>query len=269
MAPSVNEVRYYQAVAAPHIRATSGTGDTYLTPRHKHATMDHVVVSWSGGKDASLALWETIQDPTTEVVELLTTVDEANDRVSMHGVREELLDRQAAALDLPIRKVPIPEECVNETYERRMTEAVADYEARGVDRIVFADLFLEEVREYRESRLADTDLGGSWPLWGRDTADVARAFLDAGFRATVACVDADALGPEWAGRELDDAFFADLPAAVDPCGEHGEFHTFVTDGPTFDEPVPVDVADVVTRPVEEGEYHYADLRPAARTPVGR
>ena len=231
--------------------------------------MDQVVVSWSGGKDASLALWETIQDPTTEVVELLTTVNEANDRVSMHGVRGDLLDRQAAALDLPLGQVPIPEECVNETYERRMAEAVADYEARGVDRIVFADLFLEEVREYRESRLADTDLEGSWPLWGRDTAGVARAFLDAGFQATVACVDADALGPEWAGRTVDAAFFEDLPDDVDPCGERGEFHTFVTDGPVFDEPVPVDVAGVVTRPVEGGEYHYADLRPATRRLAGR
>jgi uncharacterized protein (TIGR00290 family) len=229
--------------------------------------MDRVVVSWSGGKDASLALWETLQDPTTEVVELLTTVNEANDRVSMHGVREALLDRQAAALDLPLRKVPIPEACVNETYERRMAEAVADYEARGVDRMVFADLFLEEVREYRESRLANTDLDGAWPLWGRDTEAVAQAFLDAGFRARVACVNGDALAPEWAGRELDAAFFDELPDDVDHCGEYGEFHTFVTDGPVFDESVPVEVPDVVTRPVEGGEYHYADLRHVAPRPV--
>lgn len=224
--------------------------------------MEQVVVSWSGGKDASLALRATRRDPDREVVELLTTVHADNGRVSMHGVRGSLVERQAAALGLPLRTVDIPADASNETYAARLADPMADYEERGVDGVVFADLFLEGIREYREDRLADTGLDGFWPLWGRDTEAIAREFCDAGFEARVACVDSDALGPDWAGRAVDAAFFDALPDDVDPCGEHGEFHTFVTDGPGFDEPVAVDVAEVVTKPVGDGEYHYADLVPA-------
>jgi uncharacterized protein (TIGR00290 family) len=224
--------------------------------------MEQVVVSWSGGKDASLALRETRRHPDREALELLTTVHADNDRVSMHGVRRDLVARQAASLGLPLRTVPIPADASNETYAARLADPMADYAERGVDRMVFADLFLEGIREYREDRLAETPLEGAWPLWGRDTDALAREFVGAGFEARIACVDGDALGPEWAGRRVDDSFFAALPEAVDPCGEHGEFHTFVTDGPGFAEPVPVDVAEVVTKPVGDGEYHYADLVPA-------
>lgn len=225
--------------------------------------MERVVVSWSGGKDASLALRETRADPDREVVELLTTVHADTGRVSLHGVRGDLLARQAAALGLEVRTVPIPADASNETYADRLSGPMADYEARGVDRLVFADVHLEGVRDYREERLRGTAIDGAWPLWGRDTAAVARRFVDAGFSARVACVDGDALDRSWAGRRVDAAFFDALPEGVDPCGEGGEFHTFVTDGPGFAGPVPVAVADVVSKPVGDGTYHYADLVSAA------
>lgn len=225
--------------------------------------MERVVVSWSGGKDASLALHELRADPDREVVELFTTVHEDDGRLSMHGVRGDLVERQAAALGIPLRTVPIPADADNETYAARLAAPMADYAARGVDSVAFADIFLEGVREYREQRLAGPALDGAWPLWGRDTEALVREFVEAGFRARVACVDGDALGPEWAGRQVDAAFFAALPDGVDPCGEHGEFHTFVTDGPGFAETLRVEVADVVTKPVGDGEYHYADLVRAA------
>ena len=224
--------------------------------------MEQVVVSWSGGKDAALALHETRAASNREVVELLTTVNAANDRVSMHGVRRDLLERQAEALELPLRVVPLPEDADNETHRERLAGPMADYDARGVDRVVFADIFLEGARAYLEERLAETDLSGAWPLWGRATDEVVRSFLDAGFRTRVACVDGAALDPTWAGRRVDEAFLDDLPDDVDPCGEHGEFHTFVTDGPGFRAPVALEVGEVVTRPVGDGEYHYADLVPA-------
>ena len=236
--------------------------DTLFSAAGLVHAMERVVVSWSGGKDASLALRETLRDPDREVVELLTTVSAANGRVSMHGVPGDLVERQADALGLSIGTVGIPEDADNETYAARLAGPMADYADRGVDRVVFADLYLAGIREYREDRLSGTGIDGAWPLWGRDTGALAEAFVDAGFRATVACVDGDALGPEWAGRTVDRDFFAALPDDVDPCGENGEFHTFVTDGPIFAAPVPVIVDGVVTKAVGDGEYHYADLRRA-------
>jgi len=223
--------------------------------------MDRVVVSWSGGKDAATALWEVASDPDREIVELLTTVDAENGRVSMHGVRGDLLERQAAALNYPLRTVDIPPDASNDEYERRLEPVVDEYEARGVDHVVFADLFLEGIREYRAARLDGRHLAGDWPLWGRNTADLVGSFLDADFRARVACVDGSALDASFAGRELDRAFLEDLPDGVDPCGEHGEFHTFVFDGPPFDDPVTVAAGETVSRPVGGGTYHYCDLRP--------
>ncbi len=211
------------------------------------------VLSWSGGKDAAFALFEL-----DTVAELLTTISE-NGRSSMHGVRRELYEKQAERLGVPIRFVELPEDCSNEEYESRMATVMADYESRGTDRIAFADLYLEDVRAYREERLAETEIDGVWPLWGRDTDEQIRAFLDAGFQATVVAVDGSKLDSSFAGRELDTAFLADLPDDVDPCGENGEFHTFVWDGPVFDAPVSVEVGKTVTRNVGDGEFHYCDL----------
>ncbi|WP_227353142.1 adenine nucleotide alpha hydrolase [Haladaptatus salinisoli] len=212
------------------------------------------VLSWSGGKDAAFALREL-----DDVAELLTTVSE-NGRSSMHGVRRELYEAQAESVGLPIRFVELPEDCPNEGYESRMAAAMAEYESREIERVAFADLFLEDVRAYREERLAGTEIDGCWPLWGRDTDEQIRAFLDAGFRATVVAVDGSKLGASFAGRELDEAFLADLPTGVDPCGENGEFHTFVWDGPGFDSPVSFELGEAVTREVGDGEFHYRDLR---------
>lgn len=220
-----------------------------------------VVLSWSGGKDAAAALAELRDAPDVEVVELLTTVNVARDRVSMHGVRRSLVARQAEALSLPVRFVELPEGVANEEYERRMGAVLDEYARRGVTHVAFADLFLEDVREYREAQLAETSVDGLWPVWGRETAAFADAFLDAGFRATVACVDGAHFDPGATGREYDRAFLRDLPDGVDPCGENGEFHTFVRDGPGFDAPVPVELGETVTRAVGDGEFHYRDLLP--------
>jgi len=220
------------------------------------------VLSWSGGKDASYALWKMQEADATsdaEVVALLTTVSAETGRTSMHGVRRDLYERQADALGLPIRFVELPVDADNDAYEETMAAVTADYEDRGVARIAFADLYLEDVRTYREERLADSDLSGYWPIWGRDTEAVAREFADA-FAATVVAVDDDALDASFAGRRFDTDLLAALPEGVDPCGENGEFHTFVHDGPVFDAPVPVETGERVTKAVgEETTIHYCDL----------
>ncbi|WP_435155819.1 ATP-binding protein [Haladaptatus sp. DFWS20] len=214
------------------------------------------VLSWSGGKDAAYALFEL---GTNGVTELLTTISE-DGRTGMHRVRRELYEKQADSIGVPIRFVEIPQECVNEVYESRMESVMAAYESHGIERVAFADLYLEDVRNYRENRLAETTIEGWWPLWNRDTDEQIRAFLDAGFRATVAAVDGSVLDASFAGRELDSAFLADLPDSIDPCGENGEFHTFVRDGPIFDSPIPVTVGKTVTREVGDDEFHYCDLQ---------
>lgn len=220
------------------------------------------VVSWSGGKDAALMLWELLADSSVRVVELLTTVGEETGRSSMHGVRRELYDRQATAVGLPIRYVELPERASNDEYEERMAAVTADYAERGVDAFCFGDIRLEDVRAYREDRLDGTGIDGLWPLWGRDTGALARTVVEAGFRATVVCVDGDRLDPSFLGRAFDAGFLDDLPDDVDPCGEDGEFHTFVHGGPGFAEPIPVDTGETVTRESGDAVFHYLDLEAA-------
>ncbi len=222
--------------------------------------MTSTVVSWSGGKDAAYALY-TLEGTDAEVVELLTTVSEEFDRSSMHGVRRSLYDRQAAAIDLPINCVFLPPEPTNEAYDEVMAGVMERYRERGVRRVVFGDIFLEDIRAYREDRLAETGVDGHWPLWGRDTTTFSREFLDAGFEAIVVTVNGELLSESFAGRTYDEAFLADLPADVDPAGENGEFHTFVRDGPIFEEPVDVEIGETVARPVGDGEYFFTDLVP--------
>lgn len=226
--------------------------------------MDEVVVAWSGGKDCSFALAELRADGV-DVHELLTTVDRETVRSTMHGVRRGLHERQAAALDLPIEFVELPPEPDNETYEAVMARAFERYRRRGIGRVVFADVFLEDVRRYREDQLEGTELEGWWPLWGRDTTALAEAFIDRGFEATVVAADAEVFDASAVGRPFDREFMRELPPDVDPCGEHGEFHTFVRNAPIFEEAVPLEVGETVTRPVGDGEFHYADLRLADGT----
>jgi uncharacterized protein (TIGR00290 family) len=212
-------------------------------------------VGWSGGKDSALALEAVLQEGRLAVGALVTTVTDAYDRISMHGVRRSLLRDQCRSLGLPLVEVAIPPGCPNYVYEARMADALADLKRDGVERLVFGDLFLEDVRAYRERLAARLGLACEFPLWGRDTRELARRFVDAGFRAVVVCVDPAQLDPSFCGREYDAAFLADLPAACDPCGERGEFHTFCWDGPMFASPVPVRVGEVVTR---DG-FCFADL----------
>ncbi len=215
-----------------------------------------VALSWSGGKDSALALL-TLRRQGREPEALITTVTDTYDRISMHGVRRELLARQAQALRIPLVEVPIPPACVNDVYEARMAQAFASGPLAGIEAVAFGDLFLEDVRAYREARLAAGGKGAVFPLWGRDTGELAREFIAHGFEAIVVCLDPRALDPSFAGRAYDQQLLAELPLSVDPCGENGEFHTFVHAGPVFAEPLACETGDVVER---EG-FVFCDLTP--------
>lgn len=206
-----------------------------------------VLISWSGGKDSALALYEIQASQQYEVVALLTTVTMPYDRISMHGVRRALLEAQAVSLGLPLEKVLISARCVNAEYEARMAEALQRYKAVGVTAIVHGDLFLDDLRAYRERNLGRIGLKGLFPLWGQDTQALAHRFIDLGFKAVLCCVDPKVLRPIFAGRIYDERLLADLPADVDPCGEHGEFHSFTSDGPIFQRPIPYTIGEVVQR----------------------
>ncbi len=206
-----------------------------------------VLLSWSSGKDAAFALHRLRQQPGVEVVALLSTINSAADRVAMHAVRRTLLERQAEAVGLPLLLAPLPYPCPNEAYEAAMTKALAEARLLGVEAVAFGDLFLEDVRRYREERMQATGLGTLFPLWGEPTTALAAEMIAAGTRAVLTCVDPRALDPSFAGRAFDRRLLAELPPAVDPCGERGEFHTFAWDGPAFRSPVPVAVGETVTR----------------------
>jgi uncharacterized protein (TIGR00290 family) len=206
-----------------------------------------VVFSWSGGKDSAMALQVMQREVQYEVVSLLTTVTEGYERISMHGVRNELLRRQAEAIGLPVEEVRIPPQCPNSVYEARMAETVSRFRERGVKHFGFGDIFLEDLRAYREQKLMQANMTALFPIWKVDTQELAERFVREGFRAIAACIDPRKLDKSFAGRELDAAFFRDLPADVDPCGENGEFHTFVFDGPIFRKAIPVRTGEVVER----------------------
>jgi uncharacterized protein (TIGR00290 family) len=206
-----------------------------------------LALSWSGGKDSALALWALREKLGTEPVALLTTITEDYDRISMHAVRSELLRAQAKATGIELVEIPIPAGCVNATYEERMELALTSPPLDGVPTIAFGDLFLEDVRAYRETRLAGAGRTALFPLWRRDTTALAREFIAAGFEATLVSVDPNQLDPAFVGRRFDGALLAELPAGVDPCGENGEFHTFVHAGPVFEAPIAVELGEAVMR----------------------
>ena len=191
------------------------------------------------------------------VTALLTTVTEEFDRISMHGVRRVLLERQAESIGLPLHAVLIPPQCVNATYEARMKQALNEHLARGVLRVAFGDIFLEDLRVYREQNLAQIGMEALFPIWKRDSRELAREFLRLGFQAITVCVDPRVLDSSFAGRVLDESFFADLPPGVDPCGENGEFHTFVFDGPLFRTPIRFATGEKILR---DG-FYFCDLLP--------
>jgi uncharacterized protein (TIGR00290 family) len=222
--------------------------------------MQKILLSWSGGKDSAMALHEIRQNPDLEVVALLTTITEEYDRISMHGVRCSLLEAQAAALGLPLEKILLTPGASNDQYETALRAILEKYRARGVTAVAFGDLFLEDLRQYREAKLAQVDMTGIFPLWTRETGELARKFLALGFRAIVTCADTQAGVGEFAGREFDAELLAELPAGCDPCFENGECHSFVYAGPIFREPIPVERGEIVLR---DERFNYCDLLPAS------
>lgn len=221
-------------------------------------TTRKVLLSWSSGKDAAWALHVLRKAGEVEVVGLLTTLNQAFDRVAMHGVREALLEAQAEAAGLPLWKVPLPWPCSNEAYEAAMAGACARAVGAGIEGVAFGDLFLEDVRDYRIQKLLGTGLRPLFPIWNPDTATLARNMVAAGLKATLVCVDPKVLPAEFAGRAFDGTLLADLPPTVDPCGERGEFHTFAWDGPMFSRPIVSAPGEVVAR---DG-FVFADRVPA-------
>jgi uncharacterized protein (TIGR00290 family) len=215
-----------------------------------------VLLSWSSGKDSAWALHVLRSDPHIHVAGLLTTFNDAVDRVAMHAVRRQLVEAQAEAAGLPLVRVAIPSPCPNEIYEDRMREAVARAVADGFTHVAFGDLFLEDVRRYREERLAGTGLQPIFPLWGRPTPALAREMIAGGLEAILTCVDPRVLDRAFAGRRYDAALLEDLPSTIDPCGERGEFHSFCCSGPMFSRPIPVETGLVV----ERDGFVFADVK---------
>jgi uncharacterized protein (TIGR00290 family) len=221
-------------------------------------TPESIVLSWSGGKDSALALAALRENPAYRVVALLTTVTNGYDRISIHGVRRTLLAAQAASIGLPVHEVVLEPQSSNAAYDSAVARALADVRVRypAVRRIAYGDLFLEDVRRYREERLEPLGFEGLFPLWAQPTDALARRFVARGFKARLVCVDTTQLESTFAGRSFDHAMLADLPASVDPCGERGEFHTFVSAGPGFSSPIEYEVGEVVLR---DDRFAYCDL----------
>ncbi len=220
--------------------------------------MIDVVVAWSGGKDSALALSRLRADTRYRVLALLTTITREYDRISVHGIRRSVLEAQSDALRLPVIEATIPRDAGNAQYEAAMGAAlgVAAERRPGIQHIAFGDLFLADVRAYREALLEPLGWQGLFPLWGQDTAAIAREFISSGHRALLTCVDTTQLAPEFAGREFDAALLAELPATVDPCGERGEFHTCVYAGPLLGRALPVATGERVRR---KGRFEYCDV----------
>ncbi len=216
-----------------------------------------VLFCWSGGKDSAMALHALRQRNDIRITALLTTVTEGYERISMHGVRRELLERQAKSIGLPLHEVRIPPQCGNSLYEARMEEALRLHYANGVRSVAFGDIFLEDLRAYREKNLARIGMTALFPIWKRDTRELIRHFHSVNFRSIAVCIDGKKLPHSFAGRELDAAFFNDLPPGIDPCGENGEFHTFIFDGPIFHSPIAVRTGEVI----ERDSFIFCDLLP--------
>ncbi|HXF05975.1 MAG TPA: diphthine--ammonia ligase [Blastocatellia bacterium] len=219
---------------------------------------ERVLVSWSGGKDSSMALYEIQKTGQYEIVALVTTVTDGYDRISMHGVRRSLLERQVESLGLPLHTIHLSMNATNEEYESKMKAALEEYRRNGVQTVVFGDIFLEDIRRYREDFLSKIGMKGAFPIWRRDTNELARTFITMGFKAIVVCVDTKVLDRSFAGQMIEEEFLRRLPPGVDPCGENGEFHSFVFDGPIFTRPVTFTIGETVLR----DSFCFRDLVPA-------
>jgi uncharacterized protein (TIGR00290 family) len=216
------------------------------------------LLSWSGGKDSALSLHEIQRAGAYSVAGLLTTITEDYDRISMHGVRRVLLEQQAYALGLPLQKINIPKDATNGVYESRLRAFLEERLREGIGVVAFGDIFLEDLRQYREQNLAQIGMKGLFPIWKRDSHELARSFIELGFEAVVVCVDTSVLDASFAGRVFDKELLRDLPGNVDPCGENGEFHSFVFDGPNFKQPIGHRPGEVVRR----DRFCFCDLLPA-------
>lgn len=218
------------------------------------------LMAWSGGKDSALALGRAVRRDDIEVTGLLTTVTLPYDRITMHGVRRALLEEQAGSLGFPLVVVEIAADTTHDDYDRAMAEALATAGTQGVQAVVFGDVFLADVRAYREERLERASMRGLFPLWGDEGSALAREFIEAGFKAVLTCVDSEMLDGAFAGRDYDTGLLAELPDGVDPCGENGEFHTFVWDGPEFSRPVGFSRGGTELR---DGRFYFQELVPVA------
>lgn len=220
--------------------------------------MDKTIFAWSGGKDSAMALYEIKKAGEHDILVLLTTVTEDYGRISMHGVIDVLLEYQAESLNFPLEKVYISKNSSNEEYEARMKEKLVYYQSKGVSSVVFGDIFLEDLKKYREENLSKIGMKGIFPIWKKDTSESAHLFISLGFKAIVTCIDSNYLDKKFVGRIFDEQFLTELPSDVDPCGENGEFHSFVFDGPIFKETVRFKKGEVVLR---DNRFYFCDLIP--------
>ncbi|MGO9480187.1 MAG: diphthine--ammonia ligase [Candidatus Kryptoniota bacterium] len=219
-----------------------------------------ILFSWSGGKDSAMALYELKKTGGYEVAALLTTVTADYDRISMHGVRRLLLEQQAKSLDMQLEKIYITKNATNDDYEAKMKAKLVVYQSRGVSSVVFGDIFLEDLKKYREENLSKIGMMGIFPIWKRDTTELASTFIDLGFKAIVTCVDSNVLDKTFVGRQYDRQFLSELPSGIDPCGENGEFHSFAYDGPIFREKIAFTIGEIVLR---DNRFYFCDLIPAS------
>ena len=214
--------------------------------------MKKAIFNWSGGKDSAFALYNCLQNKDYDIVALFTSVSYETKRISMHGVRSELLNKQADLIDLPLITISLPKQVSMEAYNNIMQTQMNNFKLQNIDYSVFGDIFLEDLREYREKQLSKVGMKAVFPLWKRNTLELINEFIDAGFKTIVTAVDASKLGKEFVGRVIDKQFIADLPKDVDPCGENGEFHTFVYDAPMFKEPIKFSKGEIVYKEYKAG-----------------
>lgn len=215
-----------------------------------------LIVSWSGGKDSTAALYQTLQSAEYEVISLITTITDEYNRISIHGVRKELLELQALSLGIDLKEIYIPKDSTNMEYESSLESALLFFNQLGINNVLFGDIFLEDVKKYRDKFLDRLSMRGLYPLWMRDSNELAYHFIHSGFKAIITCVDSTQLSEEFCGKEYNHDFLSNLPTKCDPCGENGEFHTFVYDGPIFKNKIEFDVGKSIMR---DNRFYYTDL----------
>jgi uncharacterized protein (TIGR00290 family) len=220
--------------------------------------LEEILLSWSGGKDSTLALYEIRRTQNYKVAALITTVTRSYDRISMHGVRRILLEMQATSLELPLEIVWISDKATNEEYEDQMARLLAKYNKAGIKKVAFGDIFLEDLRQYREDKLSSQGMRAIFPIWKRDTKELAHSLAPLGFKAITTCIDTKALDGNFVGRTIDESFLSDLPPSVDSCGENGEFHSFVYEGPILKDRIAFSIGERVLR---EDRFFFCDLVP--------